>query len=799
MIPSPTFNMLSSGGRVTKENKMGGQNPEPNECLPDSFEDRNFSNTGNGSIAEFEKTPTFLNSFLGHCCDADFCFPTVYSETEAIGGSSKWASQLEGQTTYPNCNDVGFPQSQIASTEVRHESMGSLEDRRDLLASLVAPQKEPFSEGHVFGYGNSTGVSCSYIAPSQPMQSFPHTIESSENWEDMSAFSEGHLMEENLSGSINLIVPPCSNPATMPNIHHTMAMMPLLTERQDTRSVSLKAIYGPFTIKFELPLTSGINELKEELSKILECELGSFRVEYKDEVGEWILMARDENVKEYLQLVTSLGNQVTKLKVHDKVPNTTNFCASGEPSDLQQGWFSWLQPELCWFKSSHNLTTAIYFNNMTGPSSIKLRLVRCPKCRQVLPEPANILVYMCGGCNTVLQAGRLPDQHGEENPSPTCETLSTKGQTEMENEIVEGPNEAGVSSECEFQLKNQWSQFSPYPNSDGPVVPHPHITTTQILGENMGSSGDWRNLFASLEEPLLQVHVSGSMWTVPPCLDEAPSRLMPTIAHTTGSSDDLRNLLPWVEEPFSAGHVSGSIDWTVPPCSVPAPSQPMPTIANTTGSSDDLRNLLPMVEEPFSVGYVSGSIDWTVPPCFVPALSQPMPTIAHTTGSSDDLRNLLPMVEEPFSARQVSGSVSWTVPSCFDPALSQLMPTIPHTMPTIPHMMPLLTERQDTRSVKLRVTYGDTTIKFNLPLTSGIRELNKEVLKRLEFELGRFRVEYEDEDGVLILIACDEDVRDYLQFLTSSGNQVFKPLVLKKVPNTANVCETCESLKQKRQ
>ncbi|KAG5512857.1 hypothetical protein RHGRI_038683 [Rhododendron griersonianum] len=396
---------------------------------------------------------------------------------------------------------------------------------------------------------------------------------------------------------------------------------------------------------------------------------------------------------------------------------------------------------------------------------------------------------------------RPPDQHGEKNPSPTCKTLSTNGQTEMENEFVghleetneflpdfvEGPNEAAVSSECEFQLKNQWSRFSAYPNSDDPVVPHPHMASTQIPGENMESLGDLRNLFASLEEPLLQGHVSGSMWTVPPCLDQAPSQLMPTIAHTMGSSDDLRNLLPLVGEPFSTGHVSGSIDWTVPPCLDQAPSGLMPTIAQTTGSSDDLRNLLPLVGEPFSAGHVSGSINWTVPPCFVPAPSQPMPTIAHTMGNSDDLRNLLALVEEPFPARQAFGSVSWTGPSCSDPALSQLMPTIPHTMPTIPRMVPLLTERQDTRSVKLRATYGDTTIQFNLPLTSGISELNKEVLKRLEFELGRFRVEYEDEDGVLILIACDEDVRDYLQFLTSSGNQVIKPLVLKKVPNITNV------------
>ncbi|XP_027335664.1 protein ENHANCED DISEASE RESISTANCE 4-like isoform X2 [Abrus precatorius] len=34
----------------------------------------------------------------------------------------------------------------------------------------------------------------------------------------------------------------------------------------------------------------------------------------------------------------------------------------------------------------------------------KLRLVRCPKCQNVLPELANYSVYQCGGCNAVLRA-----------------------------------------------------------------------------------------------------------------------------------------------------------------------------------------------------------------------------------------------------------------------------------------------------------------------------------------------------------------------------------------------------------
>ncbi|PSS32477.1 Protein ENHANCED DISEASE RESISTANCE like [Actinidia chinensis var. chinensis] len=41
---------------------------------------------------------------------------------------------------------------------------------------------------------------------------------------------------------------------------------------------------------------------------------------------------------------------------------------------------------------------------MTSPLSIKLRLVRCPRCFQVLQELPNVPVYACGGCKTVLQA-----------------------------------------------------------------------------------------------------------------------------------------------------------------------------------------------------------------------------------------------------------------------------------------------------------------------------------------------------------------------------------------------------------
>ncbi|KAG5547261.1 hypothetical protein RHGRI_013062 [Rhododendron griersonianum] len=396
-------------------------------------------------------------------------------------------------------------------------------------------------------------------------------------------------------------------------------------------------------------------------------------------------------------------------------------------------------------------------------------------------------VYAFGVVLLEVLSGRPPDQYGEKNPSPTWKMLSTNGQTEMGNQMVghleetneflqdfvEGPH-GGISSEWAFQQNNQWTVSTSYPNSNGPEVPHPHIASTQILGENMESLGDRRNSFGSLEEHLLQGHISGSMWTVPPCSDPASSQHMPTITPTMGSSEDRINSLAFVEDLFLEEDDSGSIRWTIPTCSEPAPSQLMPTVPRTTGITDDLRNLLPLVEESFSVGDVSGFINRTVPSCSYPALSQPMSTVPHTTGSSDDLRNLLASVKEPIWAGRVSESINLTVPSCSNPAPCQSMPSILHTMPTNPRMMPLLIERQDTRSVNLKAMYGDTTIKFQFPLTSGINELKEEVSKILECKLGSFNIEYKDEDGDWILMARDENVREYLQLLTSLGNQVTK-------------------------
>lgn len=40
---------------------------------------------------------------------------------------------------------------------------------------------------------------------------------------------------------------------------------------------------------------------------------------------------------------------------------------------------------------------------MTNQGSAQIRLVKCPRCRKILPELPELPIYKCGVCGTVLQ------------------------------------------------------------------------------------------------------------------------------------------------------------------------------------------------------------------------------------------------------------------------------------------------------------------------------------------------------------------------------------------------------------
>ncbi|KAG5548013.1 hypothetical protein RHGRI_013642 [Rhododendron griersonianum] len=335
--------LLTGGSSETfqLEKEMGGQIRELNEFLPDSFQDPSLWDTGNDSIVEIGKTPTFHDSFHGNYRGVDFCFSSVYNETEATGGSFRWAFQLEGQTTqFPAYPIPNVSPLQIAPTEVLSGNMGSSEDSRILLAS-----QEAFLEGHVFESNNLTVPACSdTAAPGRPLATILHTMPTnphmvphliggssestypnlsglvdpphpqrastqipSENMrtlEDLSILlvPQKPFMEEYGFGSINQTIPSCSNSTPSQQL-----MMPPLIASQDTNSVRVKATNGHTTIAFYLSFASGIIQLKEEVSKRLGFELGNFNLKYKDADGDLISIACNDDVRDYLQLLT--GNQ----------------------------------------------------------------------------------------------------------------------------------------------------------------------------------------------------------------------------------------------------------------------------------------------------------------------------------------------------------------------------------------------------------------------------------------------------------------------------------------------------------
>ncbi|CAL5438795.1 unnamed protein product [Camellia sinensis] len=93
--------------------------------------------------------------------------------------------------------------------------------------------------------------------------------------------------------------------------------------------------------------------------------------------------------------------------------------------------------------------------------------------------------------------------------------------------------------------------------------------------------------------------------------------------------------------------------------------------------------------------------------------------------------------------------------------------------PTEPHFM----AAQATSIVTLKVKYGDDYIKFQFPVLSGMVEFQQEVAKRLSLKAGAYIVKYQDDNNDWILIACDEDLQDYICNSRSLGRNTIKMLL----------------------
>ncbi|KAI8558757.1 hypothetical protein RHMOL_Rhmol04G0121500 [Rhododendron molle] len=104
------------------------------------------------------------------------------------------------------------------------------------------------------------------------------------------------------------------------------------------------------------------------------------------------------------------------------------------------------------------------------------------------------------------------------------------------------------------------------------------------------------------------------------------------------------------------------------------------------------------------------------------------------------------------------------------PPLSSVSPSNQAPV-SVAHVRPHDTAFQNANMVTIRAKYvNNITLKFGLSTSSGITELRQQVAKRLNLEPETYNIRYTDEDGEVILLACDDDLQDCIHASKSLGN-----------------------------
>ncbi|GAU32390.1 hypothetical protein TSUD_44330 [Trifolium subterraneum] len=117
----------------------------------------------------------------------------------------------------------------------------------------------------------------------------------------------------------------------MDTINNNNSVMPFAV-RKEMKTVTIKATYREDIIRFRVSLNCGIVELKEEVSKRLKLEVGTFDIKYMDDDNEWVLIACDADLQECLYVSRSSGgSNIIRVLVHDITSNLGSSCeSSGE-------------------------------------------------------------------------------------------------------------------------------------------------------------------------------------------------------------------------------------------------------------------------------------------------------------------------------------------------------------------------------------------------------------------------------------------------------------------------------------
>ncbi|CAA0810585.1 Protein NLP6 [Striga hermonthica] len=98
--------------------------------------------------------------------------------------------------------------------------------------------------------------------------------------------------------------------------------------RPEVKTITIKATYRDDIIRFRVPMESGILRLKEEVSKRLKLEMGTFDIKYLDDDHEWVLISCYADLQECIDLSILSGSNIIRLLVHGCSVNPGSPCES---------------------------------------------------------------------------------------------------------------------------------------------------------------------------------------------------------------------------------------------------------------------------------------------------------------------------------------------------------------------------------------------------------------------------------------------------------------------------------------
>ena len=88
---------------------------------------------------------------------------------------------------------------------------------------------------------------------------------------------------------------------------------------ESNKTVVVKASYKNDTIRFKLLPSMKYEQLLEEIAKRLKLSIGLFQLKYKDDEGDWVILASDADLQECLEILDTTRLRILKLQVQDVV------------------------------------------------------------------------------------------------------------------------------------------------------------------------------------------------------------------------------------------------------------------------------------------------------------------------------------------------------------------------------------------------------------------------------------------------------------------------------------------------